>query len=59
MDLREEYLQTQVEELVQFIEDKEINELNIAGPRASEESEAYVKTRIFLQLFLSALRKRK
>lgn len=58
LDLRDENLQVQLEELVEFIEDKQIKELNVAGPRASEESEAYGKTRIFLQLFLSALRKR-
>ena len=59
MDLREENLQAQVEELVQFIEDKEIKELNIAGPRASEESEAYEKTQFFFQSFWGALKKRK
>ena len=58
LNLRDKSLQSQVEELIEFIEDKEINELNVAGPRASEESEAYEKARIFLQLFLSALRKR-
>ena len=58
LDLRDENLWVQLEELVEFIEAKEINELNVAGPRASEESEAYEKARIFLQLFLSALRKR-
>jgi len=40
------------------MESKKIRELNVAGPRASEESEVYGKTRIFLQLFLNALRKR-
>ena len=58
MDLREENLQAQVEELVGFIDDNEVSELNAAGPRASEESEAYEEARIFLQLFLSALRER-
>ena len=38
MDLREENLQAQVEELVQFIEDKEIKDLTfLFGPRASED----------------------
>ena len=46
LDLRDENLQVQLEELVEFIEDKQIKELNVAGPRASEESEAYGKTRI-------------
>ena len=59
MDLREENLQAQVEELVQFIEDKEIKDLNVAGPRASEESEAYEKTQFFFQSFWGALKKRK
>ena len=58
LNLRDKSLQSQVEELIEFIEDKEINELNVAGPRGSEESEVYEKARIFLQLFLSALRKR-
>ena len=48
----------QIEELLEFMESEKIRELNVAGPRASEESEAYDKARIFLQLFLSALRKR-
>ena len=50
--------EAQVEELLEFMESEKIRELNVAGPRASEESEVYGKTRIFLQLFLSALRKR-
>jgi len=51
-------MEAQVEELLEFMESEKIRELNVAGPRASEESEVYGKTRIFLQLFLSALRKR-
>lgn len=50
--------EAQAEELLEFMESEKIRELNVAGPRASEESEAYGKTRIFLRLFLSALRKR-
>ena len=50
--------EAQIEELLEFMESEKIRELNVAGPRASEESEAYDKARIFLQLFLSALRKR-
>ena len=50
--------EAQVEKLLEFMVSEKIRELNVAGPRASEESEAYGKTRIFLQLFLSALRKR-
>jgi hypothetical protein len=50
--------EAQAEELLEFMESEKIRELNVAGPRASEESEAYVKTRAFLHLFLSALRKR-
>ena len=50
--------EAQIEELLEFKESEKIRELNVAGPRASEESEAYDKARIFLQLFLSALRKR-
>ena len=50
--------EVQVKELLEFMESEKIRELNVAGPRASEESEAYDKARIFLQLFLSALRKR-
>ena len=50
--------EAQVEKLLEFMESEKIRELNVAGPRASEESEAYGKTRIFLRLFLSALRKR-
>ena len=46
-------------EVIKFMEEEKIKELNVAGPRASEESEAYDETRIFLQFFLSALRKRK
>jgi hypothetical protein len=45
-------------EVIKFMEEEKIKELNVAGPRASEESEAYDETKIFLQLFLSALRKR-
>ena len=58
LNLRSVDMEAQVEELLEFIESEKISELNVAGPRASEESEAYGKTRIFLQLFLSALRKR-
>ena len=50
--------EAQVEELLEFMESEKIRELNVAGPRATEESEVYGKTRIFLQLFLSVLRKR-
>ena len=50
--------EAQVEKLLEFMVSEKIRELNVAGPRASEESEAYGKTRIFLQLFFSALRKR-
>ena len=59
LDLRDESLQSQVEELIGFIEDKEIKDLNVAGPRASEESEAYEKTQFFFQSFWGALKKRK
>jgi len=58
LNLRSVYKEAQVEELLEFMESEKIRELNVAGPRASEESEVYGKTRIFLQLFLSALRKR-
>ena len=58
LNLRSVDKEAQVEELLEFMESEKIRELNIAGPRASEESEAYDKARIFLQLFLSALRKR-
>ena len=51
-------MEAQVKEILEFMESEKIRELNVAGPRASEESEAYDKARIFLQLFLSALRKR-
>ena len=50
--------EAQVEKLLEFMVSEKIRELNVAGPRASEESEVYGKTRIFLHLFLSALRKR-
>ena len=56
LNLRSVDKEAQVEELLEFMESEKIRELNVAGPRASEESEAYGKTRIFLQLFLSALR---
>ena len=58
LNLISEDKEAQVEELLEFMESEKIRELNVAGPRASEESEAYVKTRAFLHLFLSALRKR-
>ena len=58
LNLISEDKEAQVEELLEFMESEKIRELNVAGPRASEESEAYGKTRIFLQLFLIALRKR-
>ena len=50
--------EAQAEELLEFMVSEKIRELNVAGPRASEESDVYGKTRIFLRLFLSALRKR-
>ena len=58
LNLISEDKEAQVEEILEFMESEKIRELNVAGPRASEESEVYGKTRIFLQLFLSALRKR-
>ena len=58
LNLRSVDKESQVEKLLEFMVSKKIRILNVAGPRASEESEAYGKTRIFLQLFLSALRKR-
>jgi hypothetical protein len=39
--------EAQVEKLLEFMVSEKIRELNVAGPRASEESEAYGKTRIF------------
>ncbi len=58
LNLRSVDKEAQVEKLLEFMVSKKIRILNVAGPRASEESEAYGKTRIFLRLFLSALRKR-
>ena len=58
LNLRSVDMEAQVKELLEFMESEKIRELNVAGPRASEESEVYGKTRIFLQLFLTALRKR-
>ena len=58
LNLRSVNKEAQVKKLLNFMEGEKIRELNIAGPRASEESEVYGKTRIFLQLFLNALRKR-
>ena len=51
--------EAQVEELLEFMESEKIRELNVAGPRASEESEAYEKTQFFFQSFWGALKKRK
>ena len=58
LNLRSVDKEAQVEKLLEFMVSEKIRELNVAGPQASEESEAYGKTRIFLRLFLSALRKR-